>query len=58
MQVWFYGERALHKAWWSDFAKRFERGKLTFTGDVLQVISVICGQRKSGKVLKRFTIGA
>jgi hypothetical protein len=24
-----------------DFAKRFERGKLTFTGDVLQVISVV-----------------
>jgi hypothetical protein len=23
-----------------DFAKRFERGKLSFTGDVLQVISV------------------
>jgi hypothetical protein len=23
-----------------DFAKRFERGKLNFTGDVLQVISV------------------
>jgi hypothetical protein len=24
-----------------DFAKRFECGKLTFTGDVLQVISVV-----------------
>ena len=24
----------------SDFAKRLERGKLSFTGDVLQVISV------------------
>jgi hypothetical protein len=24
-----------------DFAKRFGRGKLSFTGDVLQVISVV-----------------
>jgi hypothetical protein len=28
-----------------DFAERFERGKLSFTGDVLQVISVFDGQR-------------
>jgi hypothetical protein len=41
-----------------DFAKRFERGKLSFTGDVLQVIS-ICGRwQKFAKLLKRLTVGA
>jgi hypothetical protein len=33
------GEMSSHIAQ-RDFAKRFERGKLNFTGDVLQVISV------------------
>jgi hypothetical protein len=64
----------------SDFAKRFERGKLEFyrerlkhvtrnlrgeqkanygfTGDVLQVISVVGRQQKSSKLLKRFAVGA
>src|ERR1019366_1407540 len=41
-----------------DFGKRFERGKLTFTGDVLQVISVSGRQQKFGKLLKRLTVGA
>jgi hypothetical protein len=41
-----------------DFAKRFERGKLGFTGDVLQVISVFGRQQKSSKLLKRLTVGA
>ena len=41
-----------------DFAKRFERGKLTFTGDVLQVISVSGRHQKFGKLLKRLTVGA
>ena len=41
-----------------DFAKRFERGKLTFTGDVLQVISVVGCQQKFGKLLKRLNVGA
>ena len=41
-----------------DFAKRFERGKLTFTGDVLQVISVFGRQQKFAKLLKRLTVGA
>jgi hypothetical protein len=41
-----------------DFAKRFERGKLTLTGDVLQVISVSGRQQKFGKLLKRLTVGA
>jgi hypothetical protein len=41
-----------------DFAKRFERGKLSFTGDVLQVISVFGRPKKFGKLLKRFTVGA
>jgi hypothetical protein len=40
-----------------DFAKRFEHGKLTFTGDVLQVISVFGGQQKFAKLLKRITVG-
>jgi hypothetical protein len=41
-----------------DFAKRLERGKLTFTGDVLQVRSVSGSQQKVGKLLKRKKIGA
>ena len=41
-----------------DFAKRFERGKLTFTGDVLQVISVFGRQQKFAKLLKRLHVGA
>ncbi len=41
-----------------DFAKRLERGKLTFTGDVLQAISVVGRQQKFGKLLKRLTVGA
>jgi hypothetical protein len=41
-----------------DFAKRFERGKLSFTGDVLQVISVFGRQQKFAKLLKRLTVGA
>jgi hypothetical protein len=41
-----------------DFAKRFERGKLTFTGDVLQVISVFGRQQKFAKLLKRLAVGA
>ena len=40
------------------FAKRFERGKLTFTGDVLQVIFVSGRQQKFGKLLKRLAVGA
>jgi hypothetical protein len=35
-----------------------KRGKLTFTGDVLQVISVFGRQQKFGKLLKRLAIGA
>ena len=42
----------------SDFAKRFERGKLSFTGEVLQVISIFGRHEKSAKLLKRFTVGA
>src|ERR1035437_2770059 len=41
-----------------DFAERFERGKLTFTGDVLQVISVVGRQQKFAKLLKRLNVGA
>ncbi|MDR3748755.1 MAG: hypothetical protein P4M04_11455 [Acidobacteriota bacterium] len=41
-----------------DFAKRLERGKLTFTGDVLQVRSVSGRQQKAGKLFKRLKIGA
>ena len=41
-----------------DFAKRLERGKLSFTGDVLQVRSVSSHQQKFGKLLKRFSVGA
>jgi hypothetical protein len=41
-----------------DFAKRFERGKLSFTGDVLQVISVFGRQQKFAKLLKLITVGA
>jgi hypothetical protein len=41
-----------------DFAKRFERGKLGFTGDVLQVISVVGSQQKFAKLLKRLVVGA
>ena len=41
-----------------DFAKRFESGKLSFTGDVLQVISVFDRQGKFSKLFKRLTAGA
>jgi hypothetical protein len=41
-----------------DFAKPFRRGKLNFTGDVLQVISVFGRQQKFGKLLKRLAVGA
>ena len=41
-----------------DFAKRFERGKLGFTGDVLQVISVVGRQQKFAKLLKQLAVGA
>ena len=41
-----------------DFAKRFRRGKLSFTGDVLQVISVVGRQQKFAKLLKRLIVGA
>jgi hypothetical protein len=41
-----------------DFAKPFERGKLTFTGDVLQVIFIFGCQQKFAKLLKRLTVGA
>jgi hypothetical protein len=41
-----------------DFAKLFRRGKLNFTGDVLQVISVVVGQQKFAKLLKRLHVGA
>ena len=41
-----------------DFAKRFERGKLSFTGDGLQVISVFGRQQKFANLLKRLTVGA
>ncbi len=41
----------------SDFAKRFGRGKLIFTGDVSQVISVIGSQQKFGKLLICITVG-
>jgi len=34
------GRNAFRQPTQRDFAKRFERGKLSFTGDVLQVISV------------------
>jgi hypothetical protein len=41
-----------------DFTERFERGKLNFTGDVLQVITVVGRQQKFAKLLKRFAVGA
>jgi hypothetical protein len=41
-----------------EFAKRFERGKLSFTGDVLQVISVVGRQQKFANLLKQLTVGA
>jgi hypothetical protein len=41
-----------------DFAERLERGKLSFTSDLLQVISVSGRQQKFGKLLKRLTVGA
>jgi hypothetical protein len=41
-----------------DFTERFERGKLSFTGDVLQVISVFGRQQKFAKLLKRLSVGA
>jgi hypothetical protein len=74
MQVGLHGERApgdgrrrgrnIISAWLRgsvaqcDFAKRFERGKLSFTGDVLQVISVAGRQQKFAKLLKQLTVGA
>jgi hypothetical protein len=42
----------------SDFTERLGRGKLSFTGDVLQVISVVGRQQKFAKLLKRLTVGA
>jgi hypothetical protein len=41
-----------------DFAKRFECGELSFTGDGLQVISVFGRQQKFANLLKRLTVGA
>ena len=41
-----------------NFAERFERGKLSSTGDVLQVISVFGRHQKSSKLLKQITVGA
>ena len=41
-----------------NFAERFERGKLRFTGDVSQVRSVIGCPQKFGKLLKQFVVGA
>ena len=41
-----------------DFADRFERGKLSFTGDVLQVISAFGRQQKFAKLLKPLAVGA
>jgi hypothetical protein len=38
--------------------KQFERGKLSFAGDVFQVISVVGRQQKFGKILKELTVGA
>jgi hypothetical protein len=69
MRVGFDGERTPEKAPTiedisslissaRDFAKRFERGKLSVTGDVLQVISVLGRPQKFGKLLKRLTVGA
>jgi hypothetical protein len=46
--------RTVHR----DFAKPFERGKLSFTGDVLQVISVFGRHQKFAKLLKLITVGA
>lgn len=40
-----------------DFAKRFGHGKLTFTGDVLQVISVLGDHQKFAKLLICITVG-
>jgi hypothetical protein len=40
-----------------DFAKRLGRGKLMFTGDVLQVISVVGREQKFGKLLICITVG-
>jgi hypothetical protein len=51
------GEKSSHIAH-RDFAKWFRRGKLSFTGDVLQVISVFGRPQKIGKLLKRLTVGA
>jgi hypothetical protein len=71
MHVGFYGERTpgegadegsniilSSRIAQHDFAKRFERGKLSFTGDVLQVISVDGRLQKFAKLLKRLTVGA
>ena len=41
-----------------DFAERFERGKLSFTGDVLQGKSVVGCQQKFAKLLKQLPVGA
>jgi hypothetical protein len=35
-----------------------QKAKPDFTGDVLQVISVLGRQQKFAKLLKRFTVGA
>ena len=51
------GEMTSHIAQ-GDFAKRLRRGKLSFTGDVLQVISVFGRQQKFGKLLKPLAVGA
>ena len=51
------GEMSPHLAR-RDFAKRFRRGKLSFTGEVLQVISVVDRQQESANLLKRLTVGA
>jgi hypothetical protein len=62
--VGFHGERTPgearreKKGHQRDFAKRFERGKLSFTVDVLQVISVIGHQQEFAKLSKRFPVGA
>ena len=41
-----------------DFTERFEHGKLSFTGDVLQVISGFGRQQEFAKLLKQITVGA
>ena len=68
MQIGFNGERTpggpptmgeiSSRIAQSDYAKPFGRGKLSFTGDVLQVISVVDRRQKFAKLLKRLTVGA